>query len=388
VTALLILLLVIGGVVFRVLSPEERRRLLNVTIEALRELRGIRSRIKPCEPFRTHLRERTPRVFVAPLLLVLTVALFVAADVQALGNFGPSTTNGEWWRLLTATFVHAGTLHLLVNVIGLAPAAFLLERLVGHAALGGVFVAAGVMSGLVGLSANPVEMNVGASGAIFGVYGLLAATLAAGWLRRSPLTIPLLALKRLSPAAALFLLYNVGDGGFEASEMMGLATGLGCGGVLTSGLAERKPPIRRTAGTVAAMLVVAVASAASMSAIADVRPELARVLAIEKQTATSYASAVDGLRKGRLQPEALVKLIEDTIVPELAAVSERFAALEGVPSQQRPLVSHAEDYLRLRRESWRLRAEGLRTANMLRLRQAERTERESLAALGKIKPAG
>ena len=80
-----------------------------------------------------------------------------------------------------------------------------------------------------------------------------------------------------------------------------------------------------------------------------------------------------------------MKLIELTIVPELQAAEKRVTALESVPKEQQPLVTHAEEYLRLRSESWRLRSEGLKTTNMQRLRQAEKTERASLGALEQIK---
>ena len=94
---------------------------------------------------------------------------------------------------------------------------------------------------------------------------------------------------------------------------------------------------------------------------------------------------MDKFRQGRIKTDALVKLIEQTIVPELQAAEKRVTALESVPKEQQPLVTHAEEYLRLRSESWRLRSEGLKTTNMQRLRQAEKTERASLGALEQIK---
>ena len=55
----------------------------------------------------------------------------------------------------------------------------------------------------------------------------------------------------------------------------------------------------------------------------------------------------------------------------------RVKAIERVPHEYQPLVADAEEYLRLRYESWRLRAEGLRKMNMPAPREVERTDWES-----------
>jgi hypothetical protein len=74
-------------------------------------------------------------------------------------------------------------------------------------------------------------------------------------------------------------------------------------------------------------------------------------------------------------------------VPELKAARARLQAFERVPYEQQPLVAAAEEYLRLRDESWRLRAEGLRTVNMRTLQKAEGAESASLKALKRTRPA-
>ena len=94
-------------------------------------------------------------------------------------------------------FVHWGLLHLIADVAGFAQIGRLTERLVGPTTFAFVFVAAGLVSGLRELSVHPVAVNAGASGGVFGVYGLLIATCAWGWVRRSPLTIPVAVLKRI-----------------------------------------------------------------------------------------------------------------------------------------------------------------------------------------------
>jgi membrane associated rhomboid family serine protease len=346
-------------------------------------------------------------VLITPVLVVLNVTIFgfmvfgagVLSDPATLvgwgGSFGPRTTNGEWWRLVTSMFVHAGMFHLVVNVVALVQIGFILERLVGPLTFAAMYIAAGVFAGLVSLAAHPMGVTVGASGAIFGLYGLLLAASIWGMLPRSSVTIPLTTVQRLVPAAAVFLLYNMWNHSVaSAAGLTSLVAGFVYGLVLARGIADRKPPARRVAIAMAATAVIIVATAVTLRGIIDVRPEIERVVAVEDRTAGAYGSAVDQFRKGRIGAEALVQLIDRSIVPELQAADARLKALNRVPKEHQPLVAGAEEYVRLRSESWRLRADGLRKVNVARynatmrtLGQAESTERASLAVLQKIRPA-
>lgn len=93
---------------------------------------------------------------------------------------------GEWWRILTATFLHSGLIHLAVNMWSLAQLGHFAEELLGSAKFVAVYVVCGVCSTLAvsvysvhlrGIDPVLVQPLVGASGAIFGVGGLLAAFL-------------------------------------------------------------------------------------------------------------------------------------------------------------------------------------------------------------------
>jgi membrane associated rhomboid family serine protease len=79
--------------------------------------------------------------------------------------------HGEWWRLLTAAFLHYNPLHLILNMLALWWFGSLLEQRIGS----GRFVMLYVVSGLAGsagaLLLDPTTPTVGASGAIFGILG-------------------------------------------------------------------------------------------------------------------------------------------------------------------------------------------------------------------------
>jgi rhomboid protease GluP len=323
----------------------------------------------------------------AAIFLGMLLGAGAMADPATLvawgGNVGPRTSNGEWWRLVTAMFVHSGFWHLVVNIAGLVQLGIMLERLVGHFAFAALYFAAGVFAGVVSLFASPLTVSAGASGAIFGVYGLLIASVIWGMVHRSPVTIRLEALKPLAPAAAVFMLYAAATG--HGGELAGLLTGLVCGLVLTRDVSDRKPPARRIAITAGAMLAIAAVFAVPLRGMCDARPEIAAVIAFEDRTARAYHTMVEQFKLGAINAETLARAIEKTIVPELQAVLTRVKALERVPPVQRPLVSSAEEYLRLRDQSWRLRAEGLRKASMRTLRKADDSEHTSLEAFEQLK---
>jgi membrane associated rhomboid family serine protease len=393
--------LIVLGIACYVMKPDERTRFIQSALTTVRRAIAEVTRHHPeLDPFREALRARTPRVVVTPAIVgaitvIFVLRLFAAGsldDPEALlrwgASVGPRTSNGEWWRLVTMTFVHAGLLHLLVNVMGLTQLGMILERLIGPLAVAGGFITAGAFAGLFSLAGHPLAVTAGASGAIFGVYGLAVPSLVQCLRPSSPIRIPLLVLKTLAAAAAVFILYNhhVITGGEWSAELAGFIVGLVWGIVLSIRVGAEKASARRVAVTAVAATVIVIAYALTHRGILDARPELERIVALEDRTASTYQKTVDKFKRGRTQIEALTELINKTIVPELHEAGSRLNGLVGVPGEQQPLVASAGEYLRLRDQSWRLRIEGLRKANMATLREAERTERTSLEALNRIRP--
>lgn len=409
-------LVIILVVVFRATDPDTRTQLGHAVrasvIQAVHEARRPRPEL---ERFREALRARTRWVVVTPVLVALIVTVFVLmlrdsgglVEHQAVarwgGNFWLRTRNGEWWRLVTSVFVHTGALQVLVNVIALVPIGVIAERLIGRLSVAVVFLTAGIFASLVNLVTHPMATGVGASGAIFGLYGLLAASSIVVMRRPSDLTIPLRAVKRLMPAAAVFVLFNLlNDSLGSAAELTGLLAGLVCGALLARGVGDRKPAARRTGYALAATMVIVVLSALPLRGITDVKPELERTIAAEDRTAARYQQAAEQFRRRRITADDLALLIDRTIIPELGVTGARLKALEAVPREHEPLVADAEEYVRLRSASWRLRAAWLRKSGRVPSRgnesaqyradnrtvaQAEETERAALDVLERIKPA-
>ena len=184
------------------------------------------------------------------------------------------------------TFVHVGLMHLLVEVGALVSVGLVLERLLGSMAFAGIYVATALLAGLVSVSAHPMIVSVGASGAIFGLYGLLLSTLIWGVIRRSPVTVPLNAGKILGPPAGLFVLYSLATDNLGGdAQLVGLIIGAVCGLVLARRVDEDTAPLPLVGGLVAATLITAVVMAVPLSGVSDARPEIVRVVAMEDRTA-------------------------------------------------------------------------------------------------------
>lgn len=86
---------------------------------------------------------------------------------------GPDVAGGDWWRLITAAFLHANVLHIGFNMLALWWFGGAVESFLGR----GRFLLLYIVSGLAGsagaLIANPSDVTLGASGAIFGILGAM-----------------------------------------------------------------------------------------------------------------------------------------------------------------------------------------------------------------------
>ena len=99
-------------------------------------------------------------------------ATFNVSDLLAMGASNRAlVAQGEWWRLVTASALHGGFAHFLLNGIALLMAGFVLERLVGRAWFVAIYCVSAFGGTLVSLALNPTStVSVGASGAIMGLF--------------------------------------------------------------------------------------------------------------------------------------------------------------------------------------------------------------------------
>jgi len=94
-------------------------------------------------------------------------------DLGAL--YGPLTVlKAEWWRLFTAMFLHGGMTHLLMNMFSLYLIGRGVEEYFNAKSYIVLYLISGLLGGLASLYMHPDSVGVGASGAIFGVFGAMA----------------------------------------------------------------------------------------------------------------------------------------------------------------------------------------------------------------------
>lgn len=114
---------------------------------------------------------------------------------------------GQWWRLLTATFVHVGIIHIATNMWCLWNLGLLGEPLLGAFGMFAVYVLTGIAGNLLSSGVNPGIVGAGASGAVFGIAGVLILLL------NSPhLPFPRAELKRLRRSVIYFAAINLAIG--------------------------------------------------------------------------------------------------------------------------------------------------------------------------------
>jgi membrane associated rhomboid family serine protease len=127
-----------------------------------------------------------PSVAMGLLAVTVGVSLFVDFAGQAGQELGallllnkPAVAAGELWRLATVTLVHAPLtqmpLHLLFNMYALYLAGPFVERLYGRGSFLLIYLATAVGGSLASFAFSAAPLGVGASGAIFGLFGLLIA---------------------------------------------------------------------------------------------------------------------------------------------------------------------------------------------------------------------
>ncbi|MCA0428771.1 MAG: rhomboid family intramembrane serine protease [Bacteroidetes bacterium] len=154
--------------------------------------------------------------FFSPIIMGLNILVFVVLSFMGVsvldpqadlllkygGNFRPAILEGEWWRLFTSTFMHAGIIHLAMNLFAFFMVGPQLELFLGKWRFLLAYVFCGIMASLSSTWFHSMTVGVGASGAIFGLYGIFLGLLSTRLIDPSMR-------KRMLSGIGAFVFYNL-----------------------------------------------------------------------------------------------------------------------------------------------------------------------------------
>jgi membrane associated rhomboid family serine protease len=177
-------------------------------------------------------------LYVTYGIIAINVVVFILMAINGAGifdanamvhidwgsNYSTLTLSGDWWRLITCVFIHFGIIHLVMNVYALYMAGVYLEPMLGKAKYVTAYLATGVFASLASLWWHSEGVNsAGASGAIFGLYGVFLALLFTNLIpkqTRSSL------LQSIGVFVVFNLIYGTTAGVDNAAHIGGLVSGL------------------------------------------------------------------------------------------------------------------------------------------------------------------
>lgn len=178
--------------------------------------------------------------FITPIIIDINILIFIFMVFSGVsvflpethdllkwgGNFRALVLTGEQWRLFTNIFIHAGILHLLLNMYALLYIGVLLEPYLGKARFLLSYLTTGIIASLASIYWHPITVSVGASGAIFGMYGVFLSMLTTNLIEKK-------ARKPLLASIAVFVVLNLMNGVKEgidnAAHVGGLISGSALG---------------------------------------------------------------------------------------------------------------------------------------------------------------
>jgi rhomboid protease GluP len=328
--------------------------------------------------FHANLVALSPRVVATPVIVAVNVLVFAIMALNGINpisptvdellhmgaNFGPKTSNGEWWRLLTSNYIHIGFMHLAFNMWALWSAGFLVERMLGTLGFIILYTFSGIAGSLASCFWDPWMVSAGASGAIFGVWGALL-----GFLLLRKDSVPLEALAQLRSSGLAFVGYNLVLGFFIphidiAAHLGGVVAGF-LGGLALSRPLRREAlatrPIRNlVVGGIGLALVVGIIVLAPPAA-ADVQAEFAKFGESEEKLLKLHNDLAQRVETGSISPAQMAERIASDILPEWRSAGAPILSMTRVHPKQKRLVDAFSRYIKSREEGWEALVEAGRT---------------------------
>lgn len=245
----------------------------------------------------------TDGFYITPILLNINLAIFIMMAITGVNimlpdneslllwgaNFRPMTLEREWWRLLSSCFIHIGILHLLLNMYALVYIGLILEPYLGKSRFLAAYLLTGIAASVTSLYWNDLTISAGASGAIFGMYGVFLAMLTTNIIEKS-------ARRAMLTSIVVFVGYNLMNGMKEgidnAAHIGGLVSGLVVGYAYYYSLIRpelnKLKPLSITLLTVLILSVSAVVIANTTNDVGIYEKEMQKFISMEEMALEVY----------------------------------------------------------------------------------------------------
>lgn len=192
--------------------------------------------------------------YITPVIIDINLLVFIIMCFAGLGfisfdgpdllkwgaNYRPLVNDGEYWRLLTNIFLHGGLIHILFNMYGLLFVGLFLEPVIGKGKYAAAYLGTGIVASIASAWWHPATVSVGASGAIFGMYGIFLALLTTNFF---PNGFKKTFLINTLIFVGYNLLFGLTGGIDNAAHIGGLLSGLIIGYILYPSLKRRSDEI-------------------------------------------------------------------------------------------------------------------------------------------------
>ena len=270
------------------------------------------------------MKQSRSNLYVTYSIIAINVVVFILMVMNGAGIFNVTnglvhikwgsnvtvlTLSGDWWRLLTSTFIHFGIIHLAMNMYALYTAGVYLEPMLGKTKYTAAYLCTGIIAGIVSLWWHKDGINgAGASGAIFGLYGVFLALLFTNLI---PKQIRSALLQSIGIFVVFNIVYGMRSGIDNAAHIGGLLSGMLIGLVFYLEL-SRKISIRRP---MAAALITILTIGGTWYFLTNYKSDVVRVDQLQKEFFVLQDSALNSLREAEslISTERKEKLLNVTL---------------------------------------------------------------------------
>ena len=234
-------------------------------VEAIEQLRAqtvrtVTEEAKQAEEIEKVMKQSRSNLYVTYGIIAINVVVFILMVIAGAEIFNVTNTlvhvkwgsnvtvltlSGEWWRLITSTFIHFGIIHLAMNMYALYTAGVYLEPMLGKTKYIAAYFCTGIIAGIVSLWWHKEGINgAGASGAIFGLYGVFLSLLFTNLI---PKQVRTALLQSIGIFVVFNLFYGMKSGIDNAAHIGGLLSGFVIGFIfyleLSGKINIRKPMV-------------------------------------------------------------------------------------------------------------------------------------------------